>query len=213
MGISERVQEAWDFEDDAECAESGIHRKVVEPISTLDRLFAASSCLGSASGKDDLLTCMARVKSFLDTTSTAELFFDLFDDASAVRSVTRSSPMSSTSDSSFRSPSPATSHSRPPRLGSSTPTIGPSAVVARELGSLVGRESVPTTIFKVSAQSTAGHTIRFEAFIPSDVDDKVVNGWMPRTSRRTSPFTSRTSHRWKSSSASSSPRATQCRHS
>jgi hypothetical protein len=54
-----------------------------------------------------------------------------------------------------------------------------STVLARELGALVGREQVPTTIFKASGHSRGGQSISLEGFIPTLAPgDGVARAWI-----------------------------------
>lgn len=52
-----------------------------------------------------------------------------------------------------------------------------STIVARELGSLIGKPTVPTTIFKASMQSPNGTCGYIEAFVPEERRE-IVNGWI-----------------------------------
>jgi hypothetical protein len=56
----------------------------------------------------------------------------------------------------------------------------PSTILARELGDLVGRDAVPTTIFKAQGTLPCGARGVVEAAIPHEVDDEIVRGWIRR---------------------------------
>jgi hypothetical protein len=56
----------------------------------------------------------------------------------------------------------------------------PSTILARELGDLVGRGAVPTTIFKAQGELHLGARGVVEVAIPHDVDDEVVRAWIRR---------------------------------
>jgi hypothetical protein len=180
MGNSERVTAGYSFENEDELfQESGVHLTVAEAGSTIAPLFAVSSSLAFGSTREDLLVCLQRVRTFLDAAEPLALYTDLFANPAAARALVAHVshvehvgliiPQSVSRDLAWAGAMAGF------RLD---PTIVPSVLVARELGGLIGRESVKTTVFKVSAKDAAGDLIRFEAFIPSDVDDETVRGWI-----------------------------------
>jgi hypothetical protein len=57
------------------------------------------------------------------------------------------------------------------------PMSFPSYLVARELGSLSGAESAPTTIFRSSAEGTRSRRVGVEVFIPH-VDEATIRTWI-----------------------------------
>lgn len=54
-----------------------------------------------------------------------------------------------------------------------------STVISRELGELVGRPHVPTTIFTAGVEQIHGRSGYFEAFIPAE-EKKLVNSWIEK---------------------------------
>ena len=181
MGNSERVTASYAFEDADELyLESGVHCRVPEAGSTIAPLFLMNSSLGSGTKtRGDLLRCFQRVMEFLQSTTPMALFLDLFacpraaravvDQVSHVEHVGLIIPPCFLDDLAWAG---ATAGFK------LEPAIFPSVLVARELGRLMGRESVKTTVFKASAEATAGAVVRCEAFIPTDVDDEIVRGWI-----------------------------------
>src|SRR5579864_686757 len=56
----------------------------------------------------------------------------------------------------------------------------PSMILSRELGSQVGIEEIPTTVFKAQGRNSRGASIGIEVFLP-EMDDTILNDWIARS--------------------------------
>jgi hypothetical protein len=128
--------------------------------------------------RDRLHRCVAEAKRFLDTTSAHDLLGAIFDQgtgAGLIEAVTHIDHVG------FLVPSESTREI----IGEAASAAGlpdghtafRSMILARELGALLGRHDVPTTIFKACEARGTPATKYVEIFVP-DADPETVRRWI-----------------------------------
>jgi hypothetical protein len=181
MGNSDRVRadENWLLNQPEEAfLESGTHftlrNRGLAPLFRINE-----ALLETGNERERVQRCMSAAKRFLLCTSAADIFAELFSDASASAALSLVSHLVHVGvivPHALSRELPAAGALAGFRLN---PTIFPSVAVARELGALIGRSAVQTTIFKVFAEGLDDDgLISFEAFIPSGIEDSTVTDWM-----------------------------------
>ena len=136
--------------------------------------------LGPGEPRERFHRCLVQAKRFIDTTSIAGILDLVFEGEENRRSVRES--VRDILHVGFIVPDQALTIAGMSRASNeagfcSSHATCPSAVIARELGELVGCPQIPTTIFRARAEAIHGRSGYVEAFIPAE-EKELVRTWI-----------------------------------